>query len=556
MFDGTGTASMNAVGNTFQLEFTFKSDDFDASPPTSVEISLCNSNITISDVTVEGGLLGTILTAVAGVLESSIESTINPLICQEADGFLFLMQDLVKNLDAMMEPFEGDIPAELQDPMHPENNLVDPPSGVELFDFQSDEGLFRLIFNTINTIFDETDLPEGEDLAINELLRHVLLDEDGGLVIDGSWLALGGIMFTGQESESSFSVLSVKIFGIDNVAEYQPLNILGKYTLSSSFSWSSLTIETELEVKMSPSDAESFLLVPGDVQNTKVRFDIENLELNFALMAAIKSENVTDMPFSSLTGIGRMLPCLLNHAVYDMEISDMTIKIGDVSTPTPVSGSDISDLDALVSSVVFAFFDMYKGSLITLMPNMAQISFRGAFNEVIDAVLDSNSTNCKYESDMKIVNLPDLLLPPSIALNVGGTGTSPYGTIFPGIFRFLIDRITRVSDGEAVINEMFMKPYTFEQSGTNGTWTFGDLMNVDSQFSMGSFVADVKFKVYDVMVENLDSIGSPFYLLNPSDSHSLSNAATLGVGVNPFIFRLKLMFHIDNGGKCSYYTIQ
>jgi hypothetical protein len=57
------------------------------------------------------------------------------------------------------------------------------------------------------------------------------------------------------------------------------------------------------------------------------------------------------------------------------------------------------------------------------------------------------------------------------------------------------------------------------------------------------------------MVENLDGIGSPFHLLTPIDAQMLSNAVTFGVGVDPFILRMKLMFSIDNGGKFISITL-
>ena len=153
IFDGNGTASLNTADNNFQIEFTFKSDGFNTSPPSSVMTSACNSNIQISDIDVEGGLLGTILDAIEVLLRPGIEDAVNPLVCEEVDGLSVLMEDLVMSLDGMLEPFEVDIPAKLQDPLYPENNIV-VPNGVKLFNFRAadDGGLFRIIFDAIKEI--------------------------------------------------------------------------------------------------------------------------------------------------------------------------------------------------------------------------------------------------------------------------------------------------------------------------------------------------------------------------------------------------------------------
>lgn len=115
---------------------------------------------------------------------------------------------------------------------------------------------------------------------------------------------------------------------------------------------------------MSPSEAENALVIPDDVQRSKLTFGIEDLDMDFAVMAAIKSENITDMPFGSLTGIGSMIPCMLANTVQEMEISDMSVTIGNIRAPLIGDGSDMSSLDGLVSSVSFAFFDMYEGVLL------------------------------------------------------------------------------------------------------------------------------------------------------------------------------------------------
>jgi hypothetical protein len=284
------------------------------------------------------------------------------------------------------------------------------------------------------------------------------------------------------------------------------------------------------------------------VQAAKLTFGIEGLDMDFAVMAAIKNKNITDTPFGAMTAFDKMAACMLENAFHDMEIADMSLTVNNIVEPTIEISTDASNFGDLVTSFGHAVFAMYEGTVLNLMPSIFQVTLRTAFNDAIDTILTEKS-KCLFESNTEPINLPDLLMLPDEAMDFGGTGLSPYGTIFPTIFNTLIDYLTGVTDGEADINDFYLSPITLEQSGVNGTWLLGELINVDSNFTLGSLIADIKLNIYNVTVENLDSIGSPFHLLSPTDAKELSNAATFGIGIKPFTFKAVILLKIDDGGE-------
>ena len=547
--DGSGSASLTTLDNEIQLEFTFISDDFNSSPPNSVEKTFCDATVDIEDLSAEGGLESTIFNFVEGFLRSGIENSVKTLLCDEIDGLIVPLEGLLASLDEILEPFGGDISPELEDPLYPENNLV-VPDGVELINFGADDGFIRKVFDEINNMLGKPIASEESDLAINEFLRTLILDENGALAFDGSFFGpQNGTVYSGDDSDSNFSIQSIKIYGIDTLSEFKPIDIVGNYTFTSNFFWESLTIEIDLETKMSPSNAESALILPTTVQQTQVRIGIEDLDIDFAVMLAISEGNLTDIPFGSLTSLSRILACLADNSIHDIEISDMSVTFGNIIPLTIDDGSDSTGLDKLLNSISRALFEMFEGAIIKLMPKIFQEALRGALNDVIDDSINGTSTSCAFESNSEFMNLPDFFLPPDEAVKSGGTGASQYGNLFQLIINTLTDFLTQTNDqGELVINEIFMRPFTFDQSGINGTWVFGDLFDVDTVFSIGSFNAKIKLKIYDTKVEKADSLGTPFELLTPTQSEVLSNAIAIGVG-DPFEFKTNIMFSIDSGSE-------
>jgi hypothetical protein len=89
-------------------------------------------------------------------------------------------------------------------------------------------------------------------------------------------------------------------------------------------------------------------------------------------------------------------------------------------------------------------------------------------------------------------------------------------------------------------------------SGTDGTFLFeGELLNTGKRVQVGGLDAQVELKAYDARIENLNSVGAPFFLVDPvlNEPHLLNNTATFGVGSNPLRLGIKFMFALLADGK-------
>ena len=82
----------------------------------------------------------------------------------------------------------------------------------------------------------------GIDLNINKLIRDNFLDEDGAFLVE---IEEGLTLY---ESHDKFlrtlTVLeSVKVYGLDTIESFEPLEDIGKYTLQNELSFRYLTME-------------------------------------------------------------------------------------------------------------------------------------------------------------------------------------------------------------------------------------------------------------------------------------------------------------------------
>jgi hypothetical protein len=555
-----GIATVNTTQNTFNLQYTFSSPNFDAEPPTAAIQSDCDVSIEIDDIDASGGTAGWLLNAFEGLMRTPIEEVLEAFLCpQDPSDELIgpLLTDLVKSLDALLEPFQQPIPDELKDPLFPEKNLVT-PTGVDFIGFSSAFGpVVQTLFDSVNsflggTVDDPNSPSGGQDIAINKILRDSVLNENGALVLDGTMF---GTLYGGEDvlTESVVSVETINIYGLDTISEFVPIQSIGEYTMATNFDWKEIDIDIILRVEVTPSEGWSgqgtVIVGKGTVIETiLIQMGLRDIEIDFAAMFAISLGNVTDTLFGSLTDFEMLLSCL-SDSIHDIEVTNMNLSIGDVIPPT-LEGFISPGLDNVISSLSRAVFEMYEGPLIAIMPYIFQGMLRKSVNDAIDLAI-SGTEKCRYESRFSgdIVNLPDLLLPPTDAVSVGGSGTKPYGTLLPLAFGTIINEVkTGIVGGGIDVNGLIRK-VTSAQSGIAGKIDLGELINVDYGFILGSSTLKILLQVYDTNIINLDTFGSPFDLLNTVAPQLLENVAAIGVGGNPVKATTNIMFGIELPGK-------
>jgi len=150
------------------------------------------------------------------------------------------------------------------------------------------------------------------------------------------------------------------------------------------------------------------------------------------------------------------------------------------------------------------------------------------------------------------VNFNELLLTEgSRRKMISGFNGPRYGNTIPKIWKAIQDEFLEINGttGLASMNDLVIDPLTRAQSGIEGRLFFPDNL-FDVNQSLVIVDADIALRIYDVMFENLDTIGTPLSLLEPVDGepYMLENTAAIGM-VRPLRVGANLYFLLGNDGK-------
>jgi hypothetical protein len=217
------------------------------------------------------------------------------------------------------------------------------------------------------------------------------------------------------------------------------------------------------------------------------------------------------------------------------EISKIDIQIGTIETPTSSSSTD-SRLFQLIQTVFV--------TLPATVPTFFDAAIRPLINNMIPIGLDENESTITCPSDYTnemntYVEFPEFF----------AQGLPAFAKSFLNAQLLTSDPIT----GLPMINSLLVQPMTYNQSGIAGTLLFEDaLMDVGTRISIGGLEADIKLRVSEMKVENIDTIKEPLMLLEPIDSqpHTLNNSAGVGLSLadRPLSLSMRLFISIVTAG--------
>ncbi len=560
---GDGPGQIYTKGSDALIQVTFESDNFNIKPPKNAYLSDCNSNIVIDDIDTQGGLFGWIFNAIEGALRGTIKEEADDGLCEEADAIGEALINLMLTLDDFIDPYEGTLPPELSDPLHPESQLKLNAPDESFFDFNNSQ-IFTTIIDLINdqlgapvddsNIFNEME----HDLGINEIIRSIILNEDGELIVNGTMLPNNGTLHDGEDilSRSTLTTETIRIKGLDTITKFDPLQTIGQHTLSNHFGWHFLDVEIDMKVIIRPTDADGAVIDSDEIvtEYISIDFGIDDLEVDFAMLLAVDEDAIQAIPLGAILTNSDQIGSCLGNAVKNVSVSLLSASAGNLDPPK-VAGFISEGIDRVISSLVVAMFEMYEGAILDLMPNIFQITFRNMLNDVISSTFNfTNATHhCGTEENetSKYLNFPDLLLPKENATAVGGLGTEPYGPIGQTLYQVLNVAGSQSSGDElSFVNDLVISPLTRKQSGVNGTFRFpSPLADLDLFLELGDLAFSLQLGIFDMVIENLNTLRSPIVLLEPQAPQLLNNTASIGISSKPFLLKTNLMFAIDVGGK-------
>ena len=425
------------------------------------------------------------------------------------------------------------------DPLSRQNSFV-PPEGIRLLDWTNignTTGFGGIVDQVFGQIREYLGGDDENFLDFEEVLEG-FLDEEGILSLET------GISY--EEGDFSISIETVRITGFDEFALDEVFVPIAPQTLMTSAEFSELNVEFVLV-----ADAPS---TPEPPQRLTLQFSVEDLSFDIALFVAFDLDKVEMLGIGSLLDTKTLFGCVMSTA-YEFDIPQLKVSIGSFTDPI-ISGLQ-PDTQASVSQVTASMFDQYRTQITEAIP----ILFDGVVKDTIAGLLDTKDESSCKQVDLvpanSFVDFRDLLLPKEEASRRGGSGTEPYGDLLSKAISFLKENIFIEDEGTglSVINKDFIADLT--DSDSPGSLKFpGDVFNEGTRVIAGGLDAFVSVRLYDVYVNNVDSVGVPLVLFDPlnGEPHQLNNSATIGVN-EPLEIGARFYFMLRDDGKCVVFVV-
>lgn len=578
VLSGDGWVQIRTDGNSASTTVLFTSMNFDQAFPVESSVEQCYSDVKIERMDFEGDLVSEIVEIFQGLIHNVVENAIGDVVCSELSQIgTKLVGNMVHFADTKLKPYLGDLGESYTNPLFPERTL-NLPSDFPSLNLQDPNVSVSKAFNEIlhfavTSLGSSASGPDGisggGDLAINEIMRSLVLDEDRALTVNVSNIpTLEPILFEGHDRVTEFTITlnQVRIFGLDSFTRFNSFQNIGRYTIQNDFTWESLSIELDVSVDIKPSALDDAILQdstsPGISERILMGFTVNQVDAKASFLLVLDEKALGNMELGSLFYTENLLPCLLS-VVHSIEVSGLDVDPKFVSEPY-LLGFVSPGLKQLLTDAAGAAFAMYSAVLRNAIPNIFQSSIRELIN---DSFLDSYGSKSQsmalqdscailtLNSDQSFVDLRDLLRTVTVAEELGGSGLSQYGDLFRtllGIVQNLVK--TDGTTGLSVLNAAVVEPLTQAISNKPGMLSqTHDLFNGEMQVKVGARDAKFIVRAYDAKVENLNSIGNPLGLFGGvmDGPYSLNNTVTFGVSQEPLKFSLDLLLDLDGSGKCT-----
>jgi len=560
---GTGKAEIVTDGNMADasIEFVTYEENGDLSITSSV--TNCAIDIGISEVNfIDDDFTSNVVGLFEEYLRDLIEKEIEGYACSQLSttGVTFFNDDLFTMINDTLMDF-----ATLED-----NGAVDETS-LQPNDYDVAEALnFQEIAETqIGDLFEKSlsqldqlfgsESDNDNELGINNLLRSYILDENGALVINIAEILGKDILnfeLHDELTETFITLDEVRIFGLDSMTKFDPLVVVGDYTLRNEFSWNSLNMEIDVVLDIRASSLEEAVLKldvdseqKGIVERITIQIGAENVDVVASLFALIDVEALGNLTIGSLLSLTNtedytwLLPCLMS-AIEELHFVELTVSPQQMNVPT-IEGFIDDGLDRILSDVAEIAFEMYHDLLVKdILPIIIQNSVKTFANDLIAKTLEGGSNNSdacpKYDEvtagDSTYVDFREFFGSPVITRS-----NSEYGELPSMLWDLMDQELLEVNPttGLPKINEVLIDTLTKGQSGTEGTLVLGagveDSFNIVQRLNVGGFDANVRLSARDIKIENLDTVVAPLILLEPvsTEPYFLNNSGTIGVEDRP-----------------------
>jgi hypothetical protein len=351
----------------------------------------------------------------------------------------------------------------------------------------------------------------------------------------------------------SIRIFSVEVIGLDSFTSFEDLSDLGRQTLQTTFTIDSLSviIGAEVEVRTPGNSGDKRLL-----ETAFLEIALNPVVVSTSILLAIDQEKLGALRLGSLLDTDDIQACVFS-SLYNLQISTLAVNSVDIAE-IGVTGLESPGLQRVLSTGLDLFYSMFEAAILEALPGFLQKYIVDLVNEALFALWETSfcpTPTLGSEDSDPFIDVRELLLPAEIALEYGASGTEPYDGLVSFAKGFIDDELEAVdSTGTPTINDALIARFTERQSGTKGALIFQDeLVQVDSRVKVGGFDGRIEFRLSNVRLENLDTLGQPISILDPvlGESRLLNNTATLGAITSDRPFRIlgNLFVAVTAGGK-------
>ncbi|EJK56074.1 hypothetical protein THAOC_24104, partial [Thalassiosira oceanica] len=253
---------------------------------------------------------------------------------------------------------------------------------------------------------------------------------------------------------------------------------------------------------------------------------------------AMDRDLLGSMKLGSILNTDNIFYCLLS-TMHDVGLSEFIMDVGDIQE-FAIEGFVSNATEASIRGMTNSIFDEYKSMVLDALPAFTAVTVRPILHDILGTLVEFGRTGACPDPDPALdglVDFRDLFLPAETArMMVGADGNSPYGDLVPTVMDVVDDWLFGWDEdtGLLVINEAVIVPLTESRFGQRGAVVLeGDLVDLEhvSRYDLWkSFATDLRLTLSNLRVNGLDTLRTPYKVLEPSASgpHVVENQLNLG----------------------------
>lgn len=557
---GNGHASVRVTDSSAAGTMEFTSEDFSQFPPDTAKFTDCSTDINIQGIDFSGNIASEIFNLFEQLIVNVLNDLLNDYICGELyESGADLLDEGLGLVDEYIGPYLEPVDPWRYNVTYPEDTM-NVPENVSVIGWNDDSGFGEFMTAAMDEMEsllsslqeDEyapnvtlafpngTEYPDGYDLGINVMLRSYLLEDDRSFTVDGSYLSdfNTSAVLIGWHDEflnCNISLVSLKVYGLDTFTVMEPFQRIQNHTIQNALSWDYLSFDVTVKVEFLASSMEGSII--RDTERTepyeeeiRMTVGVEDINTVLSVMVALDTERMRDLQLGSLVDLVSMIPCVLS-SLHDVALAGMNITLGDIQLPT-IEGLVSPGLDRLLQDAADLGFFLYKATVLDAIPSLFESTIRDLATQALD---DTGCTPVILDEEDSFVDLRELLLDVEDAREAGATGSAPYGDLTATIYGIAQEMWQEVEeDGSLGLNSLVIDPLTEGISGVEGRFSMDGILynfttNEENQKEFKELVNKFEFNIYDLVVENLNTIVHPMAVLQPIN-HPYITQSTINMG--------------------------